>query len=86
MSTISRLESLLYLISAEKNRTPTKEIEGIIIILKEYSERNSDSMIISMFKQILLELAVENGTKEDFKEFCLEVVSRVNQEFNIIIN
>lgn len=86
MTNIAKIESLLYTVSAELGRNPETAIQGIVSILRARSLQGYDDQVVSMLKEIFLELAMADGVETDFKDFCLYFISRINQEFNILLN
>ncbi len=86
MTNIAKLENLFITVSAERGKSPMEAIKGIISILRVRSDRGEDHLVVPMMKKVFLELAMEDGVEADFSEFCLTFITRINQEFNILLN
>lgn len=86
MTNIAKIESLLNTISAERGREPGDAVRGIVAILRQRSDRGEDDKVVDLLKEVFLELAMEEGIGADFQEFCLTFISRINIEFNILLN
>lgn len=82
---VARIENLLNVISAERGKKSAENIKSLMSILKMTFNDDAETKIVPFFKEVLLELA----TKEDDEEtkiFYLDIISRINEEFNILVN
>lgn len=86
VSNISRLEILIRKIAEELGRDTGDAMRMLISVLKEASDRGRDDHVVELFKSVLLELASETEGQAEFQDYCLTLISRVNQEFLIQLN
>lgn len=86
MTNIAKIEKLLKTISEENGRDPGTAVRGIVAILRKRSDEGDDHKVVDLLKEVFLELAMEEGAEADFTNFCLNFISRINVEFNILLN
>ena len=82
---VAKIENLLNIISAERGKKAAETIKSLISVLKMTFGEDTDEKIVPFFKEVLLELATKEDDDET-KTFYLDIISRINIEFDILLN
>lgn len=86
MKNITKLEALIKEICAEYKQPYNQDMKQMVEYLRYASENGKDNEIVHTMKKVFLDLATENGVKEEHQKFYLYFISRINKDFNILLN